>query len=265
MSKPGVSPEQQHVLACLEKTFKVGWLPGASCLWGCMCAAPGGSRQRSAAAATGAGALAQLCTSGHAAPHRARRRTCAPTPAWRATRPRSTAWRPSCSKRATGWSWALRTRRCPAPGGAAGAGCHSLGSGKAQTAAVPKTPQPREPAPQGAFHKASSVQLRNKMRTDDDEAVRQACYDGLRSIGPAVAGARAGVRGEQRLGGLVALLELPPLLPRSCCAFLPPPCLSLCLAVQRHKVLPPANTLCCHACSHCPTTRLAAQSGLPRL
>ena len=37
------------------------------------------------------------------------------------------------------------------------------------------------------FHKASSVQLRNLMRTSDDEAVRQACYEGLRSIGPHVA------------------------------------------------------------------------------
>lgn len=40
---------------------------------------------------------------------------------------------------------------------------------------------------QGTFHKGSSVQLRNKMRTEDDEAVRKACYEGLRSIGPAVA------------------------------------------------------------------------------
>lgn len=33
------------------------------------------------------------------------------------------------------------------------------------------------------------MQLRNKMRTDDDEAARKACYEGLRSIGPFVAGA----------------------------------------------------------------------------
>lgn len=50
------------------------------------------------------------------------------------------------------------------------------------------------PHPQGTFHKASSVQLRNSMRTSDDEATRKACYEGLRSIGPFVAGAlgRAG-------------------------------------------------------------------------
>ncbi|PSC69592.1 peptidase M3 [Micractinium conductrix] len=40
---------------------------------------------------------------------------------------------------------------------------------------------------QGTFHKASSVQLRNSMRTSDDEATRKACYEGLRSIGPFVA------------------------------------------------------------------------------
>jgi hypothetical protein len=45
---------------------------------------------------------------------------------------------------------------------------------------------------QGTFHKASSVQLRNLMRTSDDEAVRQACYKGLRSIGPHVAGGWVG-------------------------------------------------------------------------
>jgi hypothetical protein len=45
---------------------------------------------------------------------------------------------------------------------------------------------------QGVFHKASSVQLRNLMRTSDDEAMRQACYEGLRSIGPHVAGGWAG-------------------------------------------------------------------------
>ncbi|KAI3435664.1 hypothetical protein D9Q98_001722 [Chlorella vulgaris] len=48
----------------------------------------------------------------------------------------------------------------------------------------------------GAFHKASSVQLRNTMRTSDDEAVRRAAYEGLRSIGPAVA---------QRFAGIVKL------------------------------------------------------------
>lgn len=31
------------------------------------------------------------------------------------------------------------------------------------------------------------TQLRDRMRTSDDEAVRQACYQGLRSIGPQVA------------------------------------------------------------------------------
>ena len=36
------------------------------------------------------------------------------------------------------------------------------------------------------FVKASSVQLRNKMRTDDSEDVRKACFEGLRSIGPFV-------------------------------------------------------------------------------
>ena len=55
---------------------------------------------------------------------------------------------------------------------------------------------------QGVFHKASSVQLRNLMRTSDDEAVRQACYEGLRSIGPHVAGGwrvslRASSKGSQ--------------------------------------------------------------------
>ena len=40
---------------------------------------------------------------------------------------------------------------------------------------------------QGVFHKASSVQLRNLMRTSDDEGVRRACYEGTRAIGPAVA------------------------------------------------------------------------------
>ena len=42
----------------------------------------------------------------------------------------------------------------------------------------------------GPFTKASSVQLRNTMKTADEEGTRQACYDGLRSVGPHVAGAR---------------------------------------------------------------------------
>lgn len=41
--------------------------------------------------------------------------------------------------------------------------------------------------PGAAFRKASSVQLRNTMRTAADEAERQAAYEGLRSIGPFVA------------------------------------------------------------------------------
>jgi hypothetical protein len=41
--------------------------------------------------------------------------------------------------------------------------------------------------PDGAFRKASSVQLRNTMRTAADEAERKAAYEGLRSIGPFVA------------------------------------------------------------------------------
>jgi Zn-dependent oligopeptidase len=36
------------------------------------------------------------------------------------------------------------------------------------------------------FVKASSVQLRNTMRTSDAEEKRQACYEGMRSIGPFV-------------------------------------------------------------------------------
>ena len=43
--------------------------------------------------------------------------------------------------------------------------------------------------PQGAFTKASSVQLRNTMRTNESEEVRKAAYEGLRSVGPHVAGA----------------------------------------------------------------------------
>lgn len=61
------------------------------------------------------------------------------------------------------------------------------------TTASPSPTNPPLPAAahrclQGAFHAASSVQLRNNMRTNDDEAVRKACYEGLRSIGPHVAG-----------------------------------------------------------------------------
>merc|ERR1719387_1820070 len=38
--------------------------------------------------------------------------------------------------------------------------------------------------PGQGFTELSSVGLRNKMRTDPDEAVRKACYDGMTSIGP---------------------------------------------------------------------------------
>merc|ERR1711971_138624 len=38
--------------------------------------------------------------------------------------------------------------------------------------------------PGSGFTELSSVALRNKMRTDTDEAVRKACYGGLCSIGP---------------------------------------------------------------------------------
>ena len=38
----------------------------------------------------------------------------------------------------------------------------------------------------GTFHAASSVGLRNLMRTSPDEATRKAAYEGLRSIGPFV-------------------------------------------------------------------------------
>lgn len=44
---------------------------------------------------------------------------------------------------------------------------------------------------QGTFTKASSVQLRNTMRTNESEEVRKAAYEGLRSVGPHVAGAQA--------------------------------------------------------------------------
>ena len=40
---------------------------------------------------------------------------------------------------------------------------------------------------EGQFVKASSVQLRNIVRTSDNEALRKACLEGLRSIGPFVA------------------------------------------------------------------------------
>lgn len=39
----------------------------------------------------------------------------------------------------------------------------------------------------GEFIKASSVQLRNLLRTSDDPAIRLACLEGLRSIGPFIA------------------------------------------------------------------------------
>jgi Zn-dependent oligopeptidase len=38
----------------------------------------------------------------------------------------------------------------------------------------------------GVFVAASSVLLRTTMRTSSDEALRKACYDGVRTIGPAV-------------------------------------------------------------------------------
>ncbi len=43
------------------------------------------------------------------------------------------------------------------------------------------------PGESGVFVPMSSVQLRNLMRTSDDEALRQAAFQGLRSIGPFVA------------------------------------------------------------------------------
>lgn len=39
----------------------------------------------------------------------------------------------------------------------------------------------------GEFVAASSVQLRNLMRTSEGPKVRRACYEGIRSIGPFVA------------------------------------------------------------------------------
>jgi hypothetical protein len=45
----------------------------------------------------------------------------------------------------------------------------------------------------GAFVPASSVLLRTRMRTDDDEGVRRACLEGLRAIAPAVAPGLAAV------------------------------------------------------------------------
>eukprot|EP00292_Cryptomonas_paramecium_P033769 CAMPEP_0113690894 /NCGR_PEP_ID=MMETSP0038_2-20120614/18078_1 /TAXON_ID=2898 /ORGANISM="Cryptomonas paramecium" /LENGTH=663 /DNA_ID=CAMNT_0000612337 /DNA_START=93 /DNA_END=2080 /DNA_ORIENTATION=- /assembly_acc=CAM_ASM_000170 len=38
----------------------------------------------------------------------------------------------------------------------------------------------------GEFKELSSVGLRNRMRTDDDETIRRACWEGLRSVGPFV-------------------------------------------------------------------------------
>lgn len=40
--------------------------------------------------------------------------------------------------------------------------------------------------PGAGFTELSSVGLRNKMRTDNDEAVRKAAFEGLRTIGPFV-------------------------------------------------------------------------------
>mmetsp|Transcript_12072 Transcript_12072/g.36231 ORF Transcript_12072/g.36231 Transcript_12072/m.36231 type:complete len:656 (-) Transcript_12072:500-2467(-) len=40
--------------------------------------------------------------------------------------------------------------------------------------------------PGGEFQKASSVQIANKIRTDPDEGIRQAAWEGLRSVGPHV-------------------------------------------------------------------------------
>eukprot|EP00891_Asterochloris_glomerata_P001220 jgi/Astpho2/1220/Aster-07071 len=40
----------------------------------------------------------------------------------------------------------------------------------------------------GEFRKASSVQLRNTMRTNPDEATRKACWEAMRSIGPHIVG-----------------------------------------------------------------------------
>ncbi len=81
---------------------------------------------------------------------------------------------------------------------------------------------------QGAFHKASSVQLRNKMRTDDDEAARKACYEGLRSIGPFVAGAAGGSAGRS-----FAFC-------RCCNPLVPRPCVrapNACIPAPRHAPL----------------------------
>lgn len=73
----------------------------------------------------------------------------------------------------------------------AAAGVHSLGAACPGARCPPHRPHnPSSPtllACQGKFTKASSVQLRNLMRTADDEGVRRACYEGLRSIGPCVA------------------------------------------------------------------------------
>ncbi|KAJ9506361.1 hypothetical protein QJQ45_019497 [Haematococcus lacustris] len=45
----------------------------------------------------------------------------------------------------------------------------------------------KDPEAEGAFVKASSVVLRDKMRVSDAEATRKACWEGLRGIGPFVA------------------------------------------------------------------------------
>eukprot|EP00195_Chlamydomonas_chlamydogama_P009741 CAMPEP_0202900574 /NCGR_PEP_ID=MMETSP1392-20130828/11915_1 /ASSEMBLY_ACC=CAM_ASM_000868 /TAXON_ID=225041 /ORGANISM="Chlamydomonas chlamydogama, Strain SAG 11-48b" /LENGTH=623 /DNA_ID=CAMNT_0049586991 /DNA_START=175 /DNA_END=2046 /DNA_ORIENTATION=- len=45
----------------------------------------------------------------------------------------------------------------------------------------------KDPKAGGEFKKASSVQLANTMRVNDDEATRKACYEGMRGIGPFVA------------------------------------------------------------------------------
>eukprot|EP00798_Chlamydomonas_sp_ICE-L_P006884 gene6884-30858_t len=44
-----------------------------------------------------------------------------------------------------------------------------------------------DPTAGGEFKKASSVQLRNTMRVEPDEAIRKACYEGVCTIGPFVA------------------------------------------------------------------------------
>lgn len=113
---------------------------------------------------------------------------------------------------------ALGACASPEPSGRSGpTGGASAGTSAAMSAPAP-CPKPVAPlvrlprGPQGAFHKASSVQLRNKMRTDDDEAARRACYDGLRSIGPFVAGATPGRGGDGACWGHWHAAALQPLL-----------------------------------------------------